>query len=159
MRPEGLPMEEDRVGRIDHSFLVDVDKGFEKGEMLFQEVLNKWIPIGAAGRSKKPERLKRLEPLPLYEDYFKEKAEEDHKRAKSEESALENALFTPHKAAYIMECSDPHQVGRYDALVAQYNADLERIKNEGDFDAALRYEERAEELVREKKTEEDTIYQ
>jgi len=46
-----------------------------------------------------------------------------------------------------MELSDPASVAAFDQLVDEFNADLERIKREKDFEAAQRFDNRAHELI------------
>lgn len=54
-------------------------------------------------------------------------------------------------ADFVMERSDPQAVAAFDALVDEFNADLERIKREKDYNALKNFLARAKELVYSKK--------
>lgn len=64
-----------------------------------------------------------VEPLPHYGDYLRERA-----GTTSDELNL------------ILRLSDPEAVAAFDRVVDEFNADIERINREQDFEAVRRYE-------------------
>lgn len=135
-----LSQKDDKIGE---DLFGSVDHCFSKGELLYSDVLNFWSHLNMSFKLKNPkillENLNKLEPLPHYQEGYenmgkaydnlttREECEQDLKR--------------------IMALSNPAQIQRYNNLVDEFNADLERIKKEKDFSILDQYFQRARSLV------------
>ena len=100
-------------------------RDIETGEGLLADALNTWGRAFYCG----PDNIERLEPIPTYEE-----------RLRSHTVSAPNADF-------ILEHSDPNKVKQYNELVARFNEDLERIKEERDYKTAKQLAQQAYELI------------
>jgi len=95
-----------------------VDSGFSGGRKLYGDAFNAW-PIYRP--------IQRLCPVEHYENYL--------------------CRTSPQSKDYIMSISDPEAVAAFDRLVDEFNADVERIKQQNDEATKDRFVQRAKELI------------
>ena len=80
------------------------------------------------------ENIQDLEPMLYYEKYYREKH------------------TIPEVVDKIIELSDKEQIKKYDALVDEFNSDLERIKKESDSSRVTYFLNNFEKIIGENKT-------
>jgi len=93
-----------------------VDRNFDSKNKLYEDVLNVWAQAQMIPRNK--EAIHTLGPIKHYEEYLAE---------------IESGY--PGIYNYVMSLSDPDLVVRFNRIIDDYNNDLDRIKEELDFDA------------------------
>lgn len=109
---------------------------FDDGYRLDHDTMNVWVILGYTIPSL-PKSFEKLKPLRHYENYVRH----------IDQTHGENGEY----AALLMEKSDPRAVAAFDALVDEFNADLDRIKNERDYETAKKFLTKAKELIYSKK--------
>lgn len=109
---------------------------FDAGCNLDHDSMNVWNSL-AYVMPAVPQSLDKAKPRRHYRDYT----------AEIDQSHGENGEYVE----MIMQRSAPEAVSAFDALVDEFNADLDRIKLERDFEAIKRFVNKAKELVYSKK--------
>jgi len=97
---------------------------------LNQDVMNIFTPVALLASDIGP--LDKIEKLPTYAEYFAE---------------IFNRTPDSDMARYVIEKSNSEAVGQFDALVREFNEDLDRIKKESDRNAIIRFANRAGRIV------------
>lgn len=107
-------------------------EAFDNGYQLEHDTINVWnnLVFIIPGI---PQGLAKLNPRKHYEEYVRE-IDARHN---------ENGEYV----ALVMQRSTPARVAAFDKLADEFNADLERIKREEDFDSIQVYVKKAQELV------------
>lgn len=107
-----------------------IDNHFTSGAGLYRDVMNIWapLPMFLNGDSIHDYLLADLRPLPHYAEYIGAKQ------------------HTPAEIDYIFQKSSLEAIAKFDALIDEYNADLERIKREKDGKKINEFVNRAEAL-------------
>lgn len=109
-----------------------IDSHFTSGAGLYRDVMNIWapLPMFVNGDSIDDDFLADITPLPRYAEYI-------HAR---------QYKYTPAEIDYIFQKSAPKAIVKFDALIDEYNADLERIRMEKDGKKIHEFVKRAEAL-------------
>lgn len=107
-----------------------IDSHFTSGAGLYRDVMNIWapLPMFADGDSIHDYLLADLRLLPHYAEYIGAKQ------------------YTPAEIDYIFQKSSLEAIAKFDTLIDEYNADLERIKKEKDGKKIKEFVHRAEAL-------------
>lgn len=109
-----------------------IDNSFANGELLCADVRNAFAAHSlriSAGNS----NVENYRPVPTYEEYFRRVSS----RYRNPEA----------RYRYIMDRSDPGAVARYNARVARFNADLERIVRRKDTQAVTDFHREVDDLI------------
>lgn len=107
-------------------------ESFGNGARLDHDAMNVWQNLGYVMPAL-PQSMEKIKPRKHYEEYIREND------AKSNEDGEYTTM--------VMAKSDPAAVAEFDALVDEFNADLERIKREKDYAALQRFIARAKEII------------
>jgi|SRR3989344_5288760 len=103
-----------------------VDGGFSEGRKLYGDLFNIWGHLAFVTSAEELHSIKLLEHYKQF---------------------MEQNRYPQAEVDYVMQLSDPTAVAEFDRLVDEFNADLERIKQEGDVGKVREFTKRASELV------------
>ena len=110
----------------EHKKLIDMQ--FKDGNKLNSDVINMWMKVLSMDNSK--EILEKAKPLGNYEDYLK-KEEENY----------------PGLYDYVMSLSDKEAIIKFNSLIDKFNAELDTIKKDFDFNKIRKYIEKARKIT------------
>lgn len=115
-----------------------IDDHFASGVSLYRDVINIWTPLPLFLNDETvidDEFLEEVKPLPHYAEYIGAKQ------------------YTPAEIDYIFQKSSLEVIAEFDALIDEYNADLERIIREKDGKKIMEFVNRAKALFKKPQSE------
>lgn len=117
----------------EHSYVFKhAQESFGNGYKLDHDAMNVWSSLGYVIPAL-PQSLEKLKPRQHYEEYVRE----------NDQKSNEGGEYTE----LVMKNSDPGAVAAFDALVDEFNADLDRIKREKDYAALAAFIARVKEVI------------
>ena len=139
----------------------DVDSNFGNGEMLYGDATNSWfagIKVSSL-KNRSPQLidyyLSIFKPVPHYIERYQQQKQEIlqkmEKRGSNEDEIESEKRFNDQSIERIIKLSDPTQIEKYDQLVDEFNANLDRLKKEKDLDALEEFQKRLLALMKERK--------
>lgn len=128
----GLAMYAERIPNafddlLEQRLQQEIDRNFQDGETLFNDILNEWKALETAMVLKVSGFS--LKPFSHYQEYYENKSQQDLQELQEEleceemtwEEFLEIKLYHQAKNQRIMELSDPKAIQKYNQLVDSFN--------------------------------------